>query len=265
MALKAQRDGGFALLIVLWAMVFLAFLTSQILTTGRAANDLAWDLRTVAEARATADGAINEALFHVVSTGANHWPPDGSPHNVDGAVVSVQSLASKINPNLASTALLAGLLQAAGASSAQAQQLASAIIQWRSQAATKQDAAARLAAYRLAGLQYGPLGRPFTDLGELSDVIGMPPLLLAKVIPEMSLYQSDDPDPALADLVVRRALTLSGQTGSNSRVYEGTVPVVSIEAQAYAAGGVVVRRKAIIGIAGNDAPKPFYLILLADD
>ena len=93
----------------------------------------------------------------------------------------------------------------------------------------------------------------------------MPPSLLAKAMPEMSLYQSDDPDRTLADLVVRRALALSGQAGSNAGTYEGTVPVVAIEAQAEAPGGVVVRRKAVVSVAGSDAAEPFHLISLTDD
>ena len=265
---RADRERGFALLIVLWTLVFLAFLMTQILTTGRTAVALAGDLRGAAEARAAADGAIYEALFHVLSTGADHWPSDGSLRtlNDSGVTVSVrvESLANKINPNLASTALLAGLLQAVGAAPAQAARLAGAVTDWRSQAATKQAAADELAAYRRGGYRYGPPGRPFADLGELGDVIGMPPSLLAKALPEMSLYQSDDPDPTISDGVVQRALILSGQPGSSSSVYDGSVPVVSIEAEAEAPGGVTAHRKAIVSIGGSDAPEPFSILLLTD-
>ena len=152
--------------------------------------------------------------------------------------VRVQNLADKINPNLASTGLLAGLFQAVGAAPGQAQQLANAIIAWRSPAVSKHDTQALLAAYRHAGLRYGPPGRPFADLGDIADVIGMPPALLAAALPHMSLYQSGDPDPALADPIVRRALAISGQAGANSNFFESTAQVVSITAEASGPAGL---------------------------
>ncbi len=261
------RDRGFALLIVLWSLVLLGLLITQILASGRTALALAGNLRAAATARASADGAINEALFHVLSAGADHWPPDGSPHslgNAGGTVISVRvkSLTSQINPNLASTGLLAGLLQASGATPAQAKQLANAIIQWRSPAVSKQEAAAQVATYRNAGLPYAPPGHLFADLSELGDVLGMPPPLLAKALPHMNLYQTDDPNPALSDPVVRQALKLSGQAGSDANVYDGTVPVVSIEADVTAPGHVAAHRVAVIGLASTGAPAPFHILSL---
>jgi len=261
------RDRGFALLIVLWSLVLLGLLITQLLGSGRTALALAGNLRAAATAHASADGAINEALFHVLSTGADHWPPDGRPHNLGssgGMVISVRvnSLASQINPNLASTGLLAGLLQACGATPAQAKQLANAIIQWRSPAVSKPEIAAQLAAYRNAGLPYAPPGRPFADLSELGDILGMPPLLLVKALPHMNLYQTDDPDPAQAGPVVRQALKLSGQPGSSADVYDGTVPVVSIVADVTAPGRVAAHRIAIISLTSPGAPAPFHILSL---
>jgi general secretion pathway protein K len=263
------RDRGFALLVVLWSLVLIGLLTAQILASGRTALLLASNLRMAAQAREGADGAINEALFHVLSNGADQWQPDGATHllNVGGVTVTVrvESLASKINPNLASIALLAGLFQALGTAPDQANQLANSIISWRSQAASKADSQALLAVYRRAGLSYGPPERPFADLGELSDVIGMPPSLLAAALPYMSLYQPCDPNPKLAAPIVRRALSLAGQTGSSSDVYDGTDPVVVIKAEASGQGKLDVRRVAIVSIAGADAPSPFQFLSLTDD
>lgn len=266
--MKATRDHGFALLVVLWSLVLIGLIITQILASGRTALALAGNLRDAAEARARADGAVNEALFHTLSNGTDYWPPDGSLHVLSGSGViislRVQSLADKINPNLASTGLLAGLLQAVGASPEQAKQLATAIIQWRSPAASRQEEAARQAVYRQTGLPYGPPGHPFADLSELGAVIGMPPPLLAKALPHMSLYQSDDPDPTLADPVVRRALTLAGQAGSNASVYDGTIPVVSIQAEVDAPGHIAVFRTAIVSLTGADAPEPFHILSIND-
>ena len=258
---QGAGDKGFALLVVLWSLVLISLLTAQILASGRTAMALADNVRAGAALRARADGAINEALFHLLSGGTAHWPPDGSEHllNAGGVPVAVKIrlLDNKINPNLASTALLAGLFQACGAARAQAFQLADAVVQWRSQAVSQQAGQSEIAQYKQAGLPFGPPGQPFNDTSEMAYVIGMPPGLLARAEPYMSLYQAGDPNPEDSDAVVRQALTLAGQTGVSSTGYASTQPVVSITATAQGAGGLAVHRVAIIGIATGDGPYQF--------
>ena len=264
--MNLPRDRGFALLMVLWSLVLITLLTTQILSSGRTALHLAANLRDAAMARASADGAINEAVFHLISNGVDTWQPDGTAHvlNAGGMIVTVRvdSLASKINPNLASTALLAGLFQASGASPSQAQTLANAVIAWRSPPASTQETQARLAAYRNAQLPYAPPAHGFDDPGELADVIGMPPAILAAALPHMSLYQSTDPDPSLADPIVRRALAISGQAGSIRGAYDGSSPVVKIEAEVTGSGRLALHRSAIVSLAGADAPVPYEFLAL---
>jgi general secretion pathway protein K len=252
------RDRGFALLIVLWSLVLIGLLIAQLAASGRSAVRLAANLRAGATASAQADGAIYEAIYHSLSLGGDHWPADGSTHLLAGVTVRVESLAGKVNPNLASTAMLAGLMQACGAQPNAAMQLADAIIAWRSEAPTKQAAAALQETYQRAGMAYAPPAQPFADLSELADVLGMSPPLLACALPEMSLYQSGDPIPSQADATVRRALTLSGQ--SNVSGYSGSFPVVAIAVET--ASGV--RRYAIVSLQGADAPVPFKLLAMAD-
>jgi general secretion pathway protein K len=265
---KPDRDKGFALLVVLWSLVLIGLLTTQILASGRTAMGLATNLRDAATARARADGAINVAIFHLLLPGANQWPADGNTHVLGtGAVtltVRIDSLAGKINPNLASTALLAGLFQATGTPQAQARQLAAGIISWRSPAATKADTQTLLAAYKRANLSYGPPGRPFGDPSDLANVIGMTPAVLANAMPYISLYQSGDPDPSQASAVVRRALALSGQSGSGGSGYEGNFQVVSISAEAAGPGKLAVYRTAIVSMTGANGTVPFQMLALTD-
>lgn len=261
-----MRERGFALLIVLWSLVLITLVTTQVMASGRTAVALAKNMRDAAAARACADGAIDEAVFHLIAAGPAHWSVGGAPHVLDRCgmrvEVRVSSLAGKINPNLASTALLAGLFQAVGAAPAQAQPLAAAIIAWRSAPESKDAAKATLAAYQRAGLTYGPPSQPFSDMSELAEVIGMPPALLAKAVPHMSLLQSGDPDPAAADPVVLQALAIAGQTGADANVYEGTSPIVAISAIAAGPGQVALRRDAIVSVAGANGPAPYQLLSL---
>jgi general secretion pathway protein K len=267
--MRPTRDRGFALLVVLWSLVLISLLTTQILASSRTAVTLAANISAAAQARARADGAINQAIFHLLATGAGHWPPDGSIHVLaeDGGEtlsVRIRVLDDKINPNLASAGLLGGLFQASGATSTQAVQLANAVVQWRSLAVSKQAMQATRAAYQRAGLHYGPAAHPFDDLSELADVIGMPPALFAAATPHMSLYQTCAPDPAHADLAVRRALALSGEPGSPNVAENGSLSPVSIESQVDGPGKLTVRRDAIVSINGVLAPAPFQFLALAD-
>lgn len=256
-----RRERGFALLIVLWSLVIISLLLTQILSAGRGALRLADTLRGAAIAQACADGAINEALLHIIETGPEHWPADGSAHRLScgGLAVTVRgtSLADKLNPNLASTALLAGLFGQIGAGPDQAMQLAQNIVAWRSPALSPQAAAQLISRYRQAGLAYGPPGRAFADLSALGDVMGMTPALLAAAKPYMSLYAAGDPDPAIAPPALRRALKAAGQTGSVQGSYNGADMVVSISAEAAPTGP---RRVAIVSITGAGAAVPFRIL-----
>jgi general secretion pathway protein K len=61
-----NRQGGFALLIVLWTMVLLALLVAQFTTTGRNEVQVAANLRANAVTEAAADGALFEAIMRLV-------------------------------------------------------------------------------------------------------------------------------------------------------------------------------------------------------
>ena len=263
--MNSTRDRGFALLIVLWSLVLISLLMAEVIASGRTALALAGNLRAAAEAGALADGAVNEALFHVLATGRAHWQPDGALHQErEGDMVislRVRSLAGMVNPNIASPALLAGLLQAVGMAQDQAQQVGNAIVVWRSRSWSPQAAQALAATYRGAGLPYAPPGHPFGDLGQLAYVIGMSPDILAKALPYMSLDQPGDPDPTLAAPVVRQALHLSAGANGNGGSNEGA-PAVSIEAEITATNGVSVCREAVVSVPGASAQTPFRFLSL---
>jgi general secretion pathway protein K len=259
----ARRERGFALLVVLWSLVLLGLLLTQVMSSGRTALALAGNLRAASAARAAADGAIQEATFHVLANDAQHWAPDTAPHRIIvggfSTDVRISSLSGKINPNLASVPLLAGLMQAVGASPDQADSIATAIAAWRSPPPSNAKAAL-LAAYRQAGLAYGPPGQPFADLSELGAVIGMTPDLLAKLTPHLSLYPTGDPQPTFADPIVLKALSLAaqGEPGDNADTL-----VIAITARVQGPGAFALTRQAIVSLSGASAFPPFHL--LAED
>jgi general secretion pathway protein K len=259
----AQR--GFALLIVLWSCVFLAFLMTEILAGSRAALGLAEDLRAGAQARAADDGAIDEAVFHALTTGGGRWPADAAPHVLAiGAVtvtVRIETLAGRVNPNIASGALLTGLLRAVGEPDGTAAQLARNILDWRSPPASLRAAAALLDSYREARQPYGPPALQFMALHQLVDVMGFTPALVGKLMPEMSLYQPGDPDPRAADMIVRQAIAYASTVNPAGAGYEGA-PAVRISA--CASGPAPLCREASVSLKGINAQPAFKIEELAD-
>jgi general secretion pathway protein K len=261
------RDRGFALLIVLWSLVLVSLILSQVLASGRSATALAQTGRETAMGRAAADGAIAAAVFHLLNHDSG-WSADGATQvltiGASAVTVEVRNLAARINPNLASTALLAGLFQAAGLATQQSTTLARAVTAWRSPPATGAEAAARVADYRRVGMPFAPPGRSFKDIAELGHVIGMTPAVLAAITPVLSLDQSGDPDPAIAPPMVREALKRAGQTGAHSGQFDGNFPVVAIEADARGPGRSLVRREAVVSLPGDQAKTPYRILALTD-
>jgi general secretion pathway protein K len=120
-----------------------------------------------------------------------------------GATVDYQSEASRIDLNLASKEILAGLFRTLGAELEDANYYADRIIGWRKKgevAGENQEATA----YRVAGIAYAPRQGPFQNAAELWLVLGIPPILKEQALPFVTVYsgQSDvDTESAAPEVV----------------------------------------------------------------
>src|SRR5438874_11749980 len=131
----ARGQRGFALLIVLWMLVLIAFITAHVTAAGRTEIRIAGNLAANAAAQAAADGAIYQAIFNLSDPQPDRrWALDSGARQLrigDSVVtVTIEDEAGRINPNLASVALMEGLLRAAGDDSETAGDLAGAIAEW---------------------------------------------------------------------------------------------------------------------------------------
>jgi general secretion pathway protein K len=109
---------------------------------------------------------------------------------------------------------LAALLVEVGVPGEEAQTIADAIVDWRTEPRTSRPIDAKLAAYRAAGLDHGPPGEDFESIDELGRVMGVTPAMLDAIKPHMSVYTEDGPDPRRADAVVARAVQrLTAESG----------------------------------------------------
>jgi general secretion pathway protein K len=262
----SRRNRGFALLIVLWTLVLVAFLVLHMTASGRTEIRIADNLVANAVAAAAADGAIAEAIFNLSDPRPEQrWPLDGPPRifavGECRVVVRLEDEASRINPNLAAPELMAALLQVLGSDPNAAQHIAAAIADWVGSSATPQTADALQAEYRAAGLDYGPPGAPLETMDELGRVLGVTPTLYAALKPHLTLYGPAEPKPGI-DPIVTAALAQLPQLGGSAPPSAPTPQdtlTVRIIAAAVGPGNAHVTRAAVVQI-GSSLPQGYAVL-----
>jgi general secretion pathway protein K len=255
------RQRGFALLIVLWTLVLLTLLETQLVKMGRGETQLAANLRGAAIAEAAADGAVEEAIFHLLDGSSRRWIPDGSVHLIRGprtvVEVRVEDEAGKVNPNIASEGLLRALLRQVGADADTAASLATAIVEWRTKGARPGAPDAKTAQTGAVGGD-DPLGGTFEAPDELGEALGMTPELIAALGPHLSIYSKTEPLRSTADPVVAMAIRDSGSTASAK--VGGTLQIASMTALAQGPDGARFARRAVIGLGGGVNNRPWKVL-----
>ena len=140
--------------------------------------------------------------------------------------VNYSSETARIDLNAAPKVLLAGFFAAIGASNDDADRYADRIIGWR-QRPKPMDQAGEAALYRSAGLPYLPRGAPFAHASELWLVQGLPPELIRRALPFVTVYSGSadinvfDAPPeliaALPDMTPARLATFLNQRDTVSK------------------------------------------------
>jgi general secretion pathway protein K len=190
-ALSPERSrDGFIVVAVLWMLGALATLASiyavYVINTATAMG--VNDQRVQAEGLMTA--ALELTAYRLTATDADNRPSRGDfAFRLGRAAVAVdfRSEAGRIDLNSAPKELLAGLFAGLGAKYSDAEYYAERVVGWR----TAQDPDQRneeTAAYRTAGLSYGPRQGPFTHVGELALVLGLPPFLVERALPFVTVF-----------------------------------------------------------------------------
>lgn len=261
-----RRSRGFALLIVLWTLVLIAFVVLHLTASGRTEIRIANNLVANAVAAAAADGAISEAIFNLSDPRPEQrWPLDGPPRNLtvgdSRVVVRVEDEASRVNPSLASPALIEALLRVLGSDPEAARRIAAAIADWVGSSPNPRTADALEAEYRAAGLNYGPPGAPLETIDELGRVLGITPTLYAALKPHLTLYGPADPKPG-ADPVVAAAiaqLPQIGEAAAPAAPNPQDVLTVRIIAAAVGPGNAHVTHTAVVRV-GSSLPQGYTVL-----
>lgn len=250
-----RRNGGFALILVLWTLVLIGFIVAHLTASGRTEIRIAGNLVANSASQAAADGAIFDAIFNLSDPQPERrWPVDGTLRQVtvgsSRVILRLEDEASWINPSTASPALLEALLRVTGSDPDIARRIATAISEWVGTAAAPRPQEALVADYRTAGLDYGPPGTPFETLGELGRVLGMTPPVLLAIRPHLTLFGPPEPNPTTMDPVVAAALALSSKTGQPIVQQGLTAPpdalTVRITALASGPGNASLTRTAVV-------------------
>jgi general secretion pathway protein K len=251
------RSGGFALIIVLWTLVLIAFIFAQLTASGRTEIRIAGNLVANAQAEAALDGAVFQTIFNLSDANPERrWPLDGTARELaigDSRVtVRIEDEAARINPNLASPALLEALLRAAGSDRESALRLVAAIREWIGAPMAVRPKDAVSADYRAAGLDYEPPGAPLETIDELGRVLGMTPAVLAAIRPHLSLFGPPQPDAAHADPVVAAILAAVAPgnpiAASQRNPQAPDVVTARITADADGPGNARVRHVAVVRV-----------------
>jgi general secretion pathway protein K len=249
--MRGPRQDGFALLVVLWTLGFLSLLGAGLVATARQTTQRFGNLLDAAVTEAAADGGLHQAIFSLLNPGAERWRPDGTPYavRIGAAVVTLrlEDEGGKVNPNIAEPELLQALLLQIGLDRRTAVALAGAIVDWRSLGQGPTPPGAKAAQYAATGRDYAPPSAPFESLEELGAVLGMTPVLLARLRPHLTLYTTVGPDVATGDPVV--AAAIGAPRPPPPRRDGGDAPqVVTVHVEARGPGGSVFAEEVVVRV-----------------
>jgi general secretion pathway protein K len=223
----AASQQGFIIVAVLWilaALAALATIFSMYLSNSAqalAVND------TAVQAEALVSASLELTVYQLALSGDKERPAQGSFRyrlaNAD-ILVSFLSEAARIDLNRAPKDLLANLFSGFGADQAQATQYAERIAGWRTP--PKPDSADdEVSLYRAAGLTYSPRQAPFAHVNELALVLGLPPALVDRALPFVTVFSGV---PTIDVLVASPEViaALPGMTPSGLKEFLGERPTL---------------------------------------
>lgn len=210
-----RSERGWALISVLWTVAMLGMMAAA--TQDLTVTSVRTERRALARAHLDADldAAVAKALLQLDDTRVNNrWRIDGHPYAFTydriPMTISIQDEDGKFDLNEADDDTLVPLFVSVGVDSKTAAVISDRIVEWRTQL-TSDDThtlhGGTDADYAAAGLPWRPRHGDFQSVAELNLVLGMTPVLYARVRPMLTVYsRSDSPDEDVAPLMVLNAL-----------------------------------------------------------
>ena len=186
----SSSERGFVIVAALWlvaalaalAVIFSAYLSSS--ARAIALNDSAL------ETEALVSAGVELTAYQLRLPREDARPSQGSFRtrlNGSELAVTFVSEAARVDLNAAPKELLANLLTVLGAAQDDARQFADRIVGWRTKA-TPERVGNEDALYLAAGRSYTPRQAPFAHVNELGLVLGLPPALVERALPFVTVF-----------------------------------------------------------------------------
>lgn len=183
---------GFIVVAVLWmlaalaalALVYLTYVTNTAVTVAVNADRV--------QADALVNAGLELAAYRLTAQNEAVRPTSGTFNARVGAgrvSVTFRSEAARVDLNMAPKAVLAGLMMALGVSADNAPVYADRILAWRSSMEPGQDNPED-SYYRTLGASYLPRHAPFPHSDELWLVRGIPPAVVERVLPFVTVFSN---------------------------------------------------------------------------
>ena len=230
-----DSERGFVIVAVLWILAALSALATIFsVYLSNSAQALAIS-DTGLQAEALVSASLELTTYQLLLAGDKARPAQGSFDFRLGdanVLVSFASEAARVDLNFASKDMLANLFAVLGADQQAAKEYADRIVGWRTRP-TANAANDEEALYGAAGLAYSPRQSLFTHVNELSLVLGLPPVLVDRVLPFVTVFSgSSDVDVLIAPSEVIAALP--GMTPSALKEFLSQRPALSRDQSAIA-------------------------------
>ena len=208
---RSRHSEGFIIVAVLWMMTALATL-AMIYSVYLANSAIALSVNDdEIQTEALVSAALELASYRLIVAAKETRPTRGTFSlrlGTANVAVDFVSETARIDLNAASKDMLSGLLAVMGARSGDAERYAERIIGWRTKPKLEMQANEE-SLYRAAGLNYSPRGGPFAHSSELWLVAGLPPALVERVLPYVTVY-SGRADVNVLDAAPEVIATLRG-------------------------------------------------------
>jgi general secretion pathway protein K len=189
-AATSSSERGFVIIAVLWILVALSALATifsvYLSNSAQALAITDTGLRT----EALVSASLELTTYQLLLAGEKARPAQGSfRFRLDNAdvLVTFTSEAARVDLNFAPKEMLANLLEVLGADQRIAGEAAERIVGWRTPPKASSTNAEE-ALYGASGLTYSPRQSPFAHVNELSLVLGVPPALVDRVLPFVTVF-----------------------------------------------------------------------------
>ncbi|HUZ75076.1 MAG TPA: hypothetical protein VMU87_18990 [Stellaceae bacterium] len=285
---EAERERGFALVLVIWVLALLSILAAALAVDSRNAVEIARNRLELAHARAAADAGATLAIYGLLDPNlSGRWRADGTTRTVryNGSTVAIRvgDEGGKIDLNVAAADFIGDLLAELGIDGRQA--IVADILSRR------QSFAAELPSFttgrRLPGTDPGGVNRsvlPFATASELRLFTAISRADYERIRPYVTVYsQAPTVNPLTAPravllavpgvsaqqvdfLIAARAAASVGQpadiprlSGVDRYVAPRDIPAATITATATTKAGASFAREAIVSLSLATPLQPFRI------